>query len=206
MPELNGVRDSSRASRSGGGTRMMVSLIGEGFGVACGAMTRCAGARRRLDRAGRRRVGQGGERGGAGLQQRLAARDLIELGLELLLVEQLPACQPVDLAAQIGDAVLVGELHLRLAGEEAGQHVVAEREIGGGHGRPSGHHHQRPDDDPERDRADAHLPAGMADRPAGPVDRVRLGRELGLRAQSVMTGMAVAMPVTGSANWRPMQH
>ena len=44
-PELSGVRDSSRASRSGGGTRMMVSLIGEGFGVVCGAMIAGAPAR-----------------------------------------------------------------------------------------------------------------------------------------------------------------
>ena len=121
-------------------------------------------------------------------EQRLAARDLIELALELLLVEQLPARQAVDLAAQIRDAVLVGELHLRLAREEPGQHVVAECEIGGGHGGPSGHHHQRTDDDPERDRPDAHLPPGMAECPAGPVGRMRLGGKLGLRAQPVMTG------------------
>ena len=30
---MNGARDSSRASRSGGATKITVSLIGEGFGV-----------------------------------------------------------------------------------------------------------------------------------------------------------------------------
>ena len=34
---LIGVRDSSRASRSGGATKMTVSLIGDGFGVPDGA-------------------------------------------------------------------------------------------------------------------------------------------------------------------------
>ena len=38
-----GVRDSSRASRSGGGTRITVSLIGEGLGVVCGSSTGAPG-------------------------------------------------------------------------------------------------------------------------------------------------------------------
>ena len=75
-------------------------------------------------------VGQAGERGGARFEQRLPAHDLIELRLELLLVEQLPAGDAVDLGAQFGDAVLVGELHLRLARDQPRQHVVVECEIG----------------------------------------------------------------------------
>ena len=100
-------------------------------------------------------------------ERRLAARDLFELALDLLLIEQLAARELVDLAAQIGDAILVGVLHLRLAREQAGQHVVAEREIGGGNGRPSGHHDQRADDGPERHRSDADLPSAVTQGPAG---------------------------------------
>ena len=62
----------------------------------------------------------------------LPAQDLVELLLELLLVEQLAARHAVDLGAQLGDAVLVAELHLGLARDQPGQHVVAEGEIGGG--------------------------------------------------------------------------
>ena len=39
----------------------------------------------------------------------------VELLLELLLIEQLPARRAVDLRAQFGDAVLIGELLLGLA-------------------------------------------------------------------------------------------
>ena len=33
------------------------------------------------------------------------------------------------LEAQFGDAILVGVLHLGLASDEAGQHIIAERKI-----------------------------------------------------------------------------
>ena len=60
---------------------------------------------------------------GAVFQRRLPAHDLVELLLVLLLVEELAARDAVDLRAQVGDAILVGELHLGLPGDQAGQHV-----------------------------------------------------------------------------------
>ena len=51
-----GVRDSSRASRSGGATKITVSLIGEGFGVPDGAGSAAAPrAGGRIDPVPRRR-------------------------------------------------------------------------------------------------------------------------------------------------------
>jgi hypothetical protein len=72
-----------------------------------------------------------------------------------------PAGETIDLRAQLGDAVFVAELHLRLAADQPGQHVVAEGEIGRRSDAPGRHDDQRADHDPEGDRADAHLPAGM---------------------------------------------
>ena len=60
----------------------------------------------------------------------------LELLLELLLVEQLPAGDAVDLRAQFGDAVFVGELHFGLTADQAREHVLVEREIGAGGERP----------------------------------------------------------------------
>ena len=77
-----------------------------------------------------------GERRGALLQRGLPLQQRVELLLELLLVEQLPAGDAVDLGAQFGDAVLVGELHFGLAADQAREHVVAEGEIGAGGDRP----------------------------------------------------------------------
>ena len=80
---------------------------------------------------------------------------------ELFLVEQLPAGDAIDLRAQFGDAVLVGELHLGLAADQPGEHVLVEGEIGSGGDRPDRHDHQRADHDPERDRADADLASAV---------------------------------------------
>ena len=119
-------------------------------------------------RAGRGRVGADGrERGRARFQRRLLAHDLIELLLELLLVEQLAAGDAVDLRAQFGDAVFIGELHFGLACNEPLEHVVVEREIGAGHDRPAGHDHEAADHDPEGDRAEPDLAAGMGQRVVG---------------------------------------
>ena len=142
-------RDSSRASRSGGAVKITVSLIGEGLigrSSARVAAMRCV----RADRAGGRRVAA--ERRGALLEHRLPLQQRVELLLELLLVEQLPAGDAVDLGAQFGDAVLVGELHLGLAADQPGQHVLVECEISAGGDRPDRHDHQRADHDPKRDR------------------------------------------------------
>ena len=107
------------------------------------------------------------ERGGARFQRGLPAHDLVELLLELLLVEQLAAGHAIDLGAQLGDAVLVGELHVGLARDQPRQHVVAEGEIGGGGERPARHDHERADHDPEGDRAEPDLAAGMEQRVVG---------------------------------------
>ena len=64
---------------------------------------------------------------GARFKRRLPAQQIVELLLELLLVEQLPAGGAVDLGAQFGDAVLVGVLLLGLARDQAFEHVVAGR-------------------------------------------------------------------------------
>ena len=141
---------------------MTVSLIGEGFSLRRLARRRQA---RRLDRAGGEHVA--GDRRGAALQRRLPLEQCVELLLELLLVEQLPAGDAVDLRAQFGDAVLIGELHFRLAADQPRQHVLAEGEIGAGRDRPDRHHHQRADHDPEGDRADAHLSAAMREGVVG---------------------------------------
>ena len=136
--------------------RFAVGRRGEDHRVADrGGLRRLAGRRighrRRaaLDRAGRRRIGHAGERRGARFQRRLPAHDLLELLLELLLVQQLPAGDAVDLGAKFGDAVLVGELLLLLPRDQPRQHVVVEGEIGAGRKRPAGHDHQAADRDPE---------------------------------------------------------
>jgi len=65
-------------------------------------------------------------------QSGFAAGEIIELSLELLLVEQLPAGGAVDLGAQLGEAILVSELLISLAGNEPFENVVAEGEISRG--------------------------------------------------------------------------
>src|SRR5262249_53624888 len=126
-------------------------------------------ARRRVDRTGH--VAEAVERAGARLQRRLPAQNLIELLLVLLLVEQLAARKAVDPGAQLGDAILVGESHLRLARDQPGEHVLAEGEIGGGADGPHRHDHQRADRDPEGDRPDTQLASGMDEPPARPPRR-----------------------------------
>ena len=81
--------------------------------------------------------------------------------LELFLVEQLSAGDAIDLCAQLGDTVFVGELHLGLAPDQPGEHVVMEREISAGGDRPKRHDHQGADHDPERDGADADLASAV---------------------------------------------
>ena len=118
-------------------------------------------ARRRPDRSGDCGVRNGAQRRGARFQRGLAAHDLVELLVELFLIEQLAAGGAVDLGAQFGDAVFIGVLHLGLTGDQPGQDVVAEREIGRGRRRPHPEHGHRADHDPERHRAEADLLAGM---------------------------------------------
>src|SRR5665213_714932 len=86
---------------------------------------------------------------------------------ELHVDEQLLAGDAIDLSAQFGDAVLIGELHGGLAADQPGQHVLAEGEISAGRDRPDAHDDECTDHDPERHRPDADLAAGMDQRVAG---------------------------------------
>src|SRR5207244_3488190 len=90
------------------------------------------------------RIRHADQRRGARLQRDLPALDLFEPLLELLLVEQLPAGDAIDLRAQLGDAILIGELLFGLARDQAGEHVVVEGEIASGRQRPAGPRSPRP--------------------------------------------------------------
>ena len=98
---------------------------------------------------------------GARFQGGLTPQNLFELLLVLLLVDQLATGDAVDAAAQLGDAVLVAELHLGLPGDEAREHVLAEGKVGGGGDAPHRHDHQRADHDPEREGTEPQLPPGV---------------------------------------------
>ncbi len=150
------------------------------------------GAGRGLDGAGGDRIGDARQGGRARFQGRLAAHQLIELLLELLLVQELPAGDAIDLGSQIGDAILIGVLHVGLAGDQAGQEIVAKGEISGGGDRPYRHHHQRADHRPERHRSEAHLAAAM-------IERVVAGDDPGATRRAVGAGPGRALPVAGEA-------
>ena len=98
------------------------------------------------------------------LQRRLTLHQRGDLAVELFLVEQLAAGDAVDLTAKFCNSIFISELHLGLAPDQAGEHVIAEREIGAGRDRPHAHDHQSADDDPERDRSDADLTAAVYQR------------------------------------------
>jgi hypothetical protein len=96
----------------------------------------------------------------------LSPNNLLEPLLELFLVKQLPACDAINLSTQLGDAILVCELLLLVARDQAGEHVLLEGEVGAGRERPAGHDHETADHDPERHRPKPDLPAGMTERVA----------------------------------------
>ena len=121
---------------------------------------RCVRAPGWLDRAGGR-VGERAERGGARFQRGLAAQHLLELLLVLLLVEQLPAGEAIDPARAARRCGPRSRTASRPRGDQPRQHVVAEGEIGRRGDAPHRHDDQRADHDPEGDRAEPHLPAGM---------------------------------------------
>src|SRR5262249_35287470 len=130
-------------------------------------------ARRQLDRTGH--VAEAVERAGARLQRCLPAQHLVELLLVLLLVEQLGARKAVARGAQLGDAILVAELHLRVARDQPGEDVLAEGEIGGGADGPPRHDHQRADHDPKGDRPDAQLASRGSSPPTAALRRPAAG-------------------------------
>jgi len=81
--------------------------------------------------------------------------------LELFLVEQLTTGDAVDLRAQFGDAILVGELHFSLTPDQTREHAIAEGKVRSGAKRPHRHHHQRANHNPKRHRPDADLASAM---------------------------------------------
>jgi len=112
----------------------------------------------------------------------------------------LAAGQAIDLRSQLGDAVLVGVLHVRLSGDQPGEEVVAEREIGGGGDRPYRHDHEGADHGPEQDRAHAHLAAGVAQRVVGWLDGAGAAAVIRVGAMAaVIRAMTVRMT-------RPVRH
>jgi hypothetical protein len=68
-------------------------------------------------------------RGGAGLQPRLTDDQVLHRALDAVLIDELAAGHLIEPQPQGGDAVLVGVLHLGLAFEQPGQHIVAKQHI-----------------------------------------------------------------------------
>ena len=62
---------------------------------------------------------------------RLPRREPLHLAFDRILIEQLPACDPIDLRPHGGQPILVGELHFGLARHQGGEHVIAKHQIGG---------------------------------------------------------------------------
>ena len=163
VPLVGNSRDCSRASRSGGATKITVSLIGDArIGFSAGGVTP---VRRdglivpvveRSPVSAEVRCSKG----------RLPLKEAVEFFLELLLVEQLAAHDAVDLRAQFGDAIFVSKLHFGLSADQAGEDIVTKCEVGAGRDRPDGHDDQSADHDPESDRSDADLMSGMRERVA----------------------------------------
>src|SRR5262245_55306909 len=116
-------RDCSRASRSGGATKITVSLMGRtraGFSagtIAAGAV-----------RAGLMVPVVDGSPVSAVVRcsRSLPLKQCIEFFLELLLIEELATHDAVDLGAQFGNAILIGELHFRLPSHQSGQDIVTK--------------------------------------------------------------------------------
>src|SRR5262249_43149806 len=123
------------------------------------------------------------KRTGPRLPRGLPAKSLVDLLLVLLRVEQRAARKAVALGGQLGDAILVAELHPRRARDQPGEPVFAESKIGGRADGPPRHDHQRAHHGPEGDRADAYLAAGMDEAQARPP---RVMRPVGMIAAMVL--------------------
>ena len=113
--------------------------------------------------------------------------------LELFLVEELAARDAVDLRAQLRDAILVGESLFGVARDQAREHVVVEGEIGSGRKRPAPHDHEAANHDPEGDRAEAELAAGVAERVAA--RRVAVPRTVSAMVKGEVERLAERFPL-----------
>src|SRR3974377_1404264 len=101
------------------------------------------------------------EGAGARFESRLTAQNQFEFLLVLLLIEQLPAGNAVNLGAHLGDAILITELHFGLPGNEPGQYVLAEREISRRADCPHCHDGDGGDHPPECERSKSELMPAM---------------------------------------------
>ena len=185
-------RDSSRASRSGGAVKITVSLIGEAFGVSPGGGSAIGAGRLLIEPVG----------AGSGTPASVEARDSSVACRRMICSSFCSNCSWFSncrlvmrstWARKLGDAVLVGELLLLLPRDQPRQHVVVEGEIGAGGERPAGHDHQAADRDPEADRAEPELVAGMGDacsRSGGSALAGALGAALGASERTTRPELA----------------
>jgi hypothetical protein len=63
------------------------------------------------------------------LEPRLTRQQVVHLALERILIEQLPAGDPIDFRARLGESVLVRVLHFGLPRDVDAEHVVMERDV-----------------------------------------------------------------------------
>src|SRR5262245_42382244 len=123
-------RDCRRASRSGGATKITVSLMGEaraGFsaGIVAGGAVRAGLIAPVIDRSPVRAVVR---------CSRVACRwsSVLSFFFKLLLIEQLPAHNAIDLCTQFRNTIFIRKLHFGLPADQARQDIVAKGKIGAG--------------------------------------------------------------------------
>ena len=100
--------------------------------AAAGALADARDARARLrggEDVARGLVDQRGDDRTALLELRLAGQQFVNLALEGVLIEQLPAGHAVEFGARLGEAILVGVLHFGLTGGQGAEHVVVKGDI-----------------------------------------------------------------------------
>ena len=111
-------------------------------------------------------IGQGAERIGSPLEDRLTAHQLLEFLRQLFLIKHLPAGRTVDAGPHLSDLIFVRKSHFGLMLNEPLQDIVVKCKIGRRHRGPAGEDGQRANDDPERYAPDTHRPAAVEQRAA----------------------------------------
>ena len=160
-------------------------------------------------------IGQGAERIGSPLEDRLTAHQLLEFLRQLFLIKHLPAGRTVDAGPHLSDLIFVRKSHFGLMLNEPLQDIVVKCKIGRRHRGPAGEDGQRANDDPERYAPDTHRPAAVEQRAAAlwhiaPGARTRRGgaaarvvHRIGLGPGvmvSIMLGMTVLSIAVGHTN------
>ena len=117
------------------------------------------------------------------LRRRLARSELVDLRLDVLLVEELPAGQPVDVRAQGRDTVLIGVLHARLPRDRGREQVIAKDEVPGSadvsRGRPRPQRGPGPDQPRRTVKVRMCSPRAMMTRCGGRRRTLRFGSGVG---------------------------